>query len=137
MLVRQIRLSQQAKDQLSRLKGKTGIQHWNVLCRWAFCLSLSEATEPVDMDLGPDSNVEISWQVFGGEYQEIYEAVLKQRYVEHGMEPELLQRKFRLHLHRGISYLSAPNYIRTLPDLLSLAVKRSGNDDGLATSQSS
>lgn len=42
MIIKQVRVSQQAKDQLSRLKGKTGIKNWNVLCRWALCYSLSE-----------------------------------------------------------------------------------------------
>ena len=40
MIIKQIKLSNAAKDKLSRLKGKTGIQNWNVLCRWAFCFSL-------------------------------------------------------------------------------------------------
>jgi DNA sulfur modification protein DndE len=129
MIVKQVRLSQHAKDQLSRLKGKTGIQHWNVLCRWAFCLSLAEPTQPAEVDLGPDSNVEISWQVFGGEYQEIYEALLKQRCVDAGLPlaPDILQRQFRLHLHRGISYLASPNFIKSLPDLLNLALQDSEN----------
>lgn len=30
MIVKQIRLSNQAKDKLSRLKGKTGIKNWNI-----------------------------------------------------------------------------------------------------------
>ena len=33
MIVKQIRLSTAAKEKLARLKGKTGIQNWNVLCR--------------------------------------------------------------------------------------------------------
>ena len=31
MIVKQIKLSNAAKDKLARLKGKTGIQNWNVL----------------------------------------------------------------------------------------------------------
>ena len=71
MIVKQVRLSQQAKDQLSRLKGKTGIKNWNILCRWALCYSLSEGTIPTDIELPADSNVEMSWYTFGGEYSEI------------------------------------------------------------------
>ncbi|MGH9941519.1 MAG: DndE family protein [Pyrinomonadaceae bacterium] len=33
MAIEHIRLSQQAKEQLIKLKRTTGIQHWNVLCR--------------------------------------------------------------------------------------------------------
>lgn len=124
MVIKQIRLSQVAKDQLSRLKGKTGIQHWNVLCRWAFCLSVREATRPADVEIGPESNVEMSWQTFGGEYHELYAALLIQRCLADGLEldEKTLQRQFRLHLHRGISYLAATGYVKSCSDLIELAL---------------
>ena len=68
MILKQVRLSQQDKDMLIRLKAKTGIQNWNVLCRWALCLSLSHPAIPAEYDLVADSNVEMSWHVFAGEY---------------------------------------------------------------------
>jgi len=40
--VKTIRLSAGDKARLSRLKGKTGIPHWNTLCRWALIASLAE-----------------------------------------------------------------------------------------------
>ncbi len=40
MSIKQVRLSAEAKEQLIRLKTRTGIGQWNILCRWAFCLSL-------------------------------------------------------------------------------------------------
>ena len=46
MAVEHIRLSKQAKNQLIKLKRVTGIEHWNVLCRWALCVSLSEQSMP-------------------------------------------------------------------------------------------
>lgn len=55
MIIKQVRLSQQAKDQLSRLKGKTGIKNWNILCRWALCYSLSEKTLPTDIPIARGS----------------------------------------------------------------------------------
>jgi len=61
-----IRLSQQAKDQLIKLKRVTGIEHWNVLCRWALCVSLAESSIPPAAKIPSDSNVEMSWKVFGG-----------------------------------------------------------------------
>ena len=75
MVIKQVRLSKQAKDQLSRLKAKTGIRNWNTLCRWALAYSLSEKTIPTDISLNTDSNLEMSWYTFGGEYYEVYEAV--------------------------------------------------------------
>ena len=72
MSIKQITLSAQAKEQLIRLKTRTGIPQWNILCRWAFCMSLRQPALPTPIDIPADSNVEMSWQVFGGEAQELY-----------------------------------------------------------------
>jgi DNA sulfur modification protein DndE len=123
MTIKQFRLSSQAKEQLIRLKTRTGIQHWNVLCRWALCLSLREPTPPTPIEIPSDSNVEMSWHVFGGEHHELYLALLKERCVRDGVElsPPSLTRQFRLHLHRGIGYLAVPNAIRSISSLVELA----------------
>lgn len=125
MIVKQIRLSNSAKDKLSRLKGKTGIKNWNVLCRWAFCFSLHENTVPTDIPLVPDSNVEMSWYTFTGEYSELYEALMIEWCAEKGIEltEENLAKYFKLHLERGISYLAGTNFIKSLDDLLNLALE--------------
>jgi DNA sulfur modification protein DndE len=122
MSIKQIRLSSQAKDQLIRLKTKTGIQQWNVLCRWAFCLSLKQPSVPAPMDVPADSNVEMSWQVFGGDAQELYLAILKERCLRDGLgvADDVLATQFRLHLHRGIGYLASPQTIRSVADLVQL-----------------
>ncbi len=134
MVVKQIKLSAQAKDRLVRVKGKTGIQNWNVLCRWAFCLSLREPTMPFEQEISADSNVEMSWHVFGGEYHELYSAALKQRCINDGLgtSPEVLAKYFRLHLHRGIDYLSATNFINSIEDLLNLVNDNSREENKLA-----
>lgn len=125
MLVKQIRLSTASKEKLSRLKGKTGIKNWNVLCRWAFCFSLHEGTVPTDVPIVADSNVEISWYTFTGEYSEIYESLMTAWCLEKEIEPteENLSKYFKLHLERGIAYLSGTNFIKSIDDLLDLALK--------------
>jgi DNA sulfur modification protein DndE len=109
---------------LIRLKTKTCIGQWNILCRWAFCLSLQQPTPPTPIDVPADSNVEMTWQVFGGEAQELYLALLKERCVHDGLgcSEEVLARQFRLHLHRGISYLAAPQAVRSISGLVRLAL---------------
>ena len=77
MKVETIRLSQQAKDQLIKMKRWTGLKNWNVLCRWAFCLSIAEESVPPATQIPTDSSVEMSWKVFGGPQQELYWALLK------------------------------------------------------------
>jgi DNA sulfur modification protein DndE len=123
--MKQIRLSSQAKEQLIRLKTRTGIGQWNILCRWAFCVSLAEPTPPTPIEVPADSNVEMSWPVFGGDYHEVYFALLTERCVHDGLatDAETLNRQFRLHLHRGISYLATPNKIRGIDNLVAMAIQ--------------
>ena len=125
MIIKQVRLSQQAKDQLSRLKGKTGIKNWNILCRWALTYSLGEKTMPTDTPLAADSNLEMSWYTFGGDYYEIYEALVKAWCVSMGLptDKETVSKYFRLNLERGITHLCGTGFIKSLDDLLRLAVK--------------
>jgi len=124
MAIEHIKLSQQAKDQLVKLKRHTGIEHWNVLCRWAFCMSLSEQSVPPAAKISADSNVEMSWKVFGGRYADLYLALLKERCVLDGLgtDSDTLAQQFRLHLHRGISYLAGNRSIRSISDLIALPI---------------
>ena len=123
MIVKQIRVSNQAKDKLSRLKGKTGVKNWNVLCRWALCYSLKEDSIPTDIQIVQDSNLEMSWFTFGGEYSDLYEALIIAwcRSKNLPLDHETVSKYFKLHLERGISYLCGTNFIKSINDLLELA----------------
>lgn len=125
MIIKQIKLSNVSKDRLGRLKGKTGIQNWNTLCRWALCYSLSENTMPTDMPIVTDSNVEMSWFTFGGEYSDIYEALMIAwcRKMNLPTDEDTLAKYFKLHLERGIAHLSGTNFIKNLDDLMNLAIE--------------
>ena len=121
-----IRLSKQGRDQLVWLKRVTGITHWNVLCRWAFCVSLAEPSRPRKDRIPADSNVEMTWKTFGGDLQEIYMALLKERCQRDGigLTPETLSTYFRLHLHRGIGYLMGGRDIKSITDLVDKALSK-------------
>tara|TARA_B100000446_G_C10552524_1_gene341221 strand:- start:9974 stop:10345 length:372 start_codon:yes stop_codon:yes gene_type:complete len=108
MAIDHVYVSEKGKKQLSKLKAKTGIQQWNHLCRWAFCLSLQEKTVPPTEDINTDSSIDMTWQTFGGEYHEVYLALLKTRLMNDGLpnDDETLKLYFKIHLHRGISYLT-------------------------------
>ena len=123
MIIKQIKLSNVSKDRLGRLKGKTGIKNWNVLCRWALCYSLSENTMPTDLPIIADSNVEMSWYTFGGEYSDIYDALMIAwcKKMNLPTDAETLSKYFKLHLERGIAHLSGTNFIKNLDDLVHLA----------------
>lgn len=125
MIVKQFTLSSAAKEKLARLKGKTGIDQWNILCRWALCLSLREPTPPPDHPIPADSNVTLEWHTFAGEYHELYEALIIQRCINDGVgtDPATLAKYFRLHLHRGIDYLATAQVVRNSADLLRLVLE--------------
>ena len=125
-MIEHIELSQRDKDQLIRLKRRTGIENWNVLCRWAFCTSLATEGVPPDTKVLSDSNVEMTWRVFGGQHHYAYEALLRTRCVRDGLgvDPDVLTRQFRLHLSRGIGYLAAGGSVRSIADLVKLPMSR-------------
>ena len=120
-----IRLSQTAKDQLTKLKRVTKVDQWNILCRWAFCRSLAEPTPPSPVPIPLDSNVEMSWRVFGGDMADILLIALKQRCHNDGLgtDKDTLATQFRLHLHRGIGYLAGDPNIKKIENLIEIAVQ--------------
>ncbi len=123
MPIEHIRVSERAKDQLARLKRSTGLQHWNILCRWAFCVSLADPSIPTPTKVPADSSVEMTWKVFGGAYEELYLALLKERCRRDklGVSEEILAAQFRLHLHRGLGTLAADKRLKNIADLVARA----------------
>jgi DNA sulfur modification protein DndE len=121
-----VRLSQSAKEQLIKLKRLTKIDQWNILCRWAFCRSLAETAPPSPVPILTDSNIEMTWSVFGGEIADLLLLALKQRCHEDGLATDAatLATQFRLHLHRGIGYLAGDPQLKTIEDLVSKATEQ-------------
>jgi DNA sulfur modification protein DndE len=125
MSLERIQLSQQAKDQLTRLKRRTGLKNWNVLCRWAFCVSIAEPDPPTPARIPADSSIEMTWRTFAGsDHEDVYLALLRQRCADDGLptDPGTLAAQFRLHLHRGIGYLAGTPDLRSIDDLAALAL---------------
>ncbi len=120
MICKQFKLSQPEKEKLIRIKSRTSLQNWNVICRWALCWSLGEDSIPGGVDPLSDSNVEMSWQTFAGEYGEIYEELIRTRCLKDqlGDDPETLLKYFRLHLNRGINHYSSRDVLKSIQDLI-------------------
>ena len=125
-IVDAVRVDERAKTQLMTLKRRTGIKNWNVLCRWALCASLAEPSIPADQEIGTLSNVEMSWSTFGGQSADVYTAIIQARCEVDGIPqtPDALAKQFRLHLHRGITYLVGTEDTKTLNGLISLAIQQ-------------
>ena len=120
--IENIRLSEKAKSQLSKMKGRTGVRNWNVLCRWAYCLSLAQETSPPDENIPADSSVEMTWKTFTGGAEDLYWGLLLVRAQQDSVptEKSAISHYFRLHLHRGISYLAGANGPENLESLIRL-----------------
>ena len=122
MSIKTIRLVETDRDLLVRLKRTTGVKGYNILCRWAFCMSLADSN-PTSVDpLGAMSNLEIDWDVFAGSFREVYWALLVQRAHEDGLpsDPDSLAREFNRHLHRGIGLLANLAQKPTIRNVVSL-----------------
>jgi len=120
MIVETVRVSQQGRDQLIKLKRVTGIQNWNILCRWALCSSLAEKSIPAQTNITTDSPIEIAWKTFTGDgMEEVYDALIRQRCKNDGLEltKESLAEQFKYHLHRGMGHLAASHDLKSITDL--------------------
>jgi DNA sulfur modification protein DndE len=126
MSLETIRISKQGRDQLIKLKRWTGIPQWNILCRWAFCVSLAEPSPPRQTQVRADGAVEMTWRTFTGEHDAVYRALLVQRCLNDGLEPSdaTLAKQLRFHLHRGIGYLAGNRDLNSIAALVSQAVDR-------------
>ncbi len=122
-----VRISKTAEDQLVKLKRSTKVKQWNILCRWALCRSLAEPSVPSPVPIKTNSNVEIAWNVFGGEIADILLIALKQRCHQDGLgtDKDILKEQFTLHLHRGIGYLAGDKQIEQIEDLVALGLGES------------
>jgi len=124
MSIETVRVSERGKENLVSLKRKTGIKNWNVLCRWAICVSLADETPPKKIEIDSFSSVEMTWKVFGGKYEGVYSSLLKQRMKEDDIpiNEENMREQFKLHLHRGIQYLAYDKSLTSIQDLIKKAI---------------
>jgi DNA sulfur modification protein DndE len=117
--VETIRISKQGRDQLSKLRRQTGIEHWNVLCRWALCASLKEKTPPPIVSQKLEGGVEMTWKVFAGEQSDLFSILICIRTRKDGFsyDNDGIAICLRAHLHRGLAYLASGNETKSLSDL--------------------
>ena len=85
-MIETVRISEKGKHQLMSLKRRTGIGNWNTLCRWAFCLSLSEKSEPPQENIQDSNSIEMTWKTFAGAQEDVYLALLISRAKKAGVE---------------------------------------------------
>jgi DNA sulfur modification protein DndE len=118
-----VRLGSDTKIHLSTLKKRTGIENWNTLCRWSFCLSVSDEAPVRERDERGLGAVEMTWKTFAGEDEDIYRALLLERCrSEHGsVDKDLLALTLRQHIARGAARLVSNRRLKSVGHLLELA----------------
>jgi DNA sulfur modification protein DndE len=119
-----IRLGPDTKIQLSTLKRRTGIENWNVLCRWAFCLSLADRLPIRERSDRGGGAVEMSWKTFAGEDDEIFRLLLIDRCQrDHGRaDRETMSKVLRQHIARGAARLVSRRSMKSICDFVAPAV---------------
>ena len=119
--VEEVRVSVRGKDILLKLKRKTGLKHWNELCRIAVCLSFQHASIPSRPAIG-EIGIRMDWRTFGGSQSDELIALIILRSSKDGLLDDKsfpLPEQFRAHLERGISMLSDVSDLHELSTIVS------------------
>lgn len=120
-VIERVKLTSVAKNQLIALKRKTGIEHNNVLCRHALCLSLANASIPPEETFNFAGGLEIDWRTFTGSNEGVYHNLIVVRLLRDRIQPtpNSIRQALLLHVHRGLSYLASRREDELLTELAS------------------
>ena len=112
-----LRLGKQSRDNLIKIKRVTGIEHWNIICRWALFVSLREPTRPVVPPESSEGGVEIAWKVFAGELDKVVLSMVSMRIYQDGVGSDAEQANvLRSHVTRGLGYLASGTDTKSIAD---------------------
>lgn len=114
-----LRLGKQSRDNLIKIKRVTGIEHWNIICRWAFLVSLREPTRPVSPPDNAEGGVEIAWKVFAGDLGDALTSLLRMRQHSDGDAATAdAALTIRAHVTRGLGYLASGTDTQSISDFI-------------------
>jgi DNA sulfur modification protein DndE len=112
-----LRTSMNVKNSLSRIKTLTGIPNWNIICRWAFCLSIKQTSLPREVEEKLDG-VEIDYDTLFNKNKSIYTQLLINNLITHKVEIDKknLTKYLYAHVNRGVNII----YTNKLKDISGL-----------------
>lgn len=118
MQLNRIHISEDSRNKLSILKGRTGLLP-NVLSRIGLTLSLAEMKEP-ELDINPTDGSEFNRFTLMGEWDPLIVALLEERGFANRFDEdnEMLIKYFRAHLNRGVHLLYGR--VKGIEDLVNL-----------------
>ena len=115
-----LRTSVNVRNSLTRIKTITGIPNWNIICRWAFCLSLKQTSLPREVDEKLDG-IEIDYDTLVGKNKSIYTQLLINNLISHKVEIDKknLTKYLYAHVNRGVNIIYA-NKLKDISGLMNL-----------------
>lgn len=112
-----VRISAKDKEILLRIKKRTGLEHWNEICRFAYCRSLANPAIPTMKLSNSNTAIDIEWKTFAGQYHKELASLTMIRASKDSIDVnnrETISLYFRAHLQRGITSMQN---IRNLSEL--------------------
>lgn len=112
--VEHVRVSAKGKELLLKIKRRTGLEHWNEICRVALCWSLANPTPPPMAVKSGDSSIDMDWKTFAGIYNEIIAGMIILRASKDGINTSLkecIADYVRAHIERGIVNIQNTNNV--------------------------
>ena len=96
----------------------------NIICRWAFTVSLSSDLPPPPLAKEDKIIMKIDWKIFAGDYEYLIMALLKERISQEKIEltNESLNDQLRSHVQRGLSLIASQKKIRSIADFIELGL---------------
>jgi len=114
-----LRLGKQSRDNLIKIKRITGIEHWNIICRWALFVSLREPTRPVAPPETAEGGVEIAWKVFAGDLSDVLTSLIRMRlHSDQNTTENEAAVALRAHVTRGLGYLASGTETKSISDFV-------------------
>lgn len=115
--IEHVRVSNRGREILIKIKRRTGLEHWNEICRVALCCSLANTSLPPKLEKSGDSSIDMDWKTFAGPIQEELTSLIIIKAIKDGVDltkKESIGEYFRSHLERGIASLQNVKDIRSL-----------------------
>ena len=119
-IVETVRISEKGRDILIKIKRRTGIHNWNILCRIAYIKAISTKKINAKIDNKSEKLIEMDWKTFVGKHDELISSLTYYKANQIGIDinnKKKLTEFFRNHLEFGIYNL---NNMKTVKDLLNL-----------------
>lgn len=115
--VEHVRVSAKGREILIKIKRRTGLEHWNEICRIALCQSLSNQSPPPIANKTGESTIDMDWKTFSGTLSDYIISIIIYRAKKDGvnlLSKDEMSNYFRSHLERGIMSIQNMNGLHSL-----------------------